>query len=222
MKPDGVLWGVAFGSDGKTVVTVSYPGLQVWDAANGRPIGSTVKNVKTLVSAAFSADGQRVLIGGDEASARLWDATTGQQLGPPLPHQARVWLMQLSPDGRTAITSPRTNEALLWDVAELPDDLPLIECWVHVRTGMTFDDDGQLKNLDDSAWRKQFDRLASLGGAPPESEVRWWLDPILFGPEPTARARAWAERKNWPEAEAAFTEATVARPRDAAGRRERA
>jgi tetratricopeptide (TPR) repeat protein len=174
------------------------------------------------VSAAFSADGQRVLIGGDETSARLWDATTGHQLGPPLPHQARVWSMQLSPDGRTAITTTRTNEALLWDVAELPDDLPLIECWVHVRTGMTFDEVGQLKNLDDSAWRKERDRLGSLGGSPPETEPRWRLDPILFGPEPTARARAWVERKRWPEAEAAFTEATVARPLDADVRLERA
>jgi tetratricopeptide (TPR) repeat protein len=87
---------------------------------------------------------------------------------------------------------------------------------------MTFDEDGQLKNLDDSAWRMQRDRLASLGGAPPESELRWRLDPILFGPEPTARARAWAERKHWPEAEAAFTEATLARPLDTAIRLERA
>ena len=130
--------------------------------------------------------------------------------------------MALSPDGRTAITSARNQEALLWDVAELPDDLPRIECWVHVRTGLTFDEDGQVKNLEDSAWREQRDRLASMGGAPPEAEPRWRLDPILFGPEPTARARAWAERKHWPEAEAAFTEAILARPLDTAIRLERA
>ncbi len=79
-----------------------------------------------------------------------------------------------------------------------------------------------MKNLDDAAWREQRDRLASLGGAPTEAEPRWRLDPILFGPEPTARARAWAERKHWAMAEAAFTEAIDARPLDAAVRLERA
>ena len=213
---------MAFSRDGKTVLTVAYSGLQVWDAATGRLIGSTAKRVKSLLSAAFSLDGQRVLIGGDEASARLWDATTGHQLGPPLPHQGRVARVALSPDGRTAITSARTNEALLWDVAELPDDLPRIECWVHVRTGLAFDKEGQVKNLEDAAWREERDRLASLGGAPDEAELRWRLDPVLFGPEPTARAKVWVERKHWALAEAAFTEAINARPLDAAVRLERA
>ena len=222
MKAQGALWAVAFSRDGKTVLTMAYLGLEVWDAATGRLIGSTVKQAKTLMSAAFTPDGQRILIGGDEASARLWDATTSHQLGPPLPHQGRVWWMALSPDGRTAITAARTKEALLWDIAELPDDLPRIECWVHVRTGLTLDEEGQVKNLEDSAWREQRDRLASLGGVPEEAEPRWRLDPILFGPDPTARARAWAERKRWPEAEAAFTEAILARPLDTAVRLERA
>jgi eukaryotic-like serine/threonine-protein kinase len=186
----GFLWAAAFSRDGKTVITAAYLGLQVWDAATGRLIGSTVKKAKTLLSAVLSPDSQRVLIGGDEASARLWDATTGQQLGPPLPHQGRVRSMALSPDGKTAITTTGNKEALLWDLAELPDDLPRIECWVHVRTGLAFDEEGQLKNLEDSAWRGQCDRLTSLGGAPPEAEPRWRLDPILAGPDPTARAKA--------------------------------
>src|SRR5262249_27810898 len=50
----------------------------------------------------------------------------------------------------------------------------------------------------------------------------WSLDPILFGPDPTARARAWMERKRWAEAEAAFDEAVAAWPFDTAIRLERA
>jgi eukaryotic-like serine/threonine-protein kinase len=222
MKAGGIVWAIAFSRDGKTLFTAAYSGLQLWDAATGRLIGSTVKQAKTLMSAAFSKDGQRILIGGDESSARLWDATTGQQLGPPLPHSARIRSMALSPDGKTAITTTGNKEALLWDLTELPDDLPRIECWVHVRTGLAFDEEGQLKNLEDSAWREQRDRLASLGGAPPEAEPRWRLDPILFGPDPTARAKAWADRQDWAMAEAAFAEAVSARPLDVDLRLERA
>ena len=47
-----------------------------------------------------------------------------------------------------------------------PTICPRIECWVHVRTGLTFDEQGQVKNLEDAAWREQRDRLASLGGVP--------------------------------------------------------
>ena len=100
--------------------------------------------------------------------------------------------------------------ALCGTSRSFPDDLPRIECWVHVRTGLAFDEEGQVKNLDDPAWREQCDRLAALGGAPEEAEPRWRLDPILFGPDPTARARAWVERKRWAEAEAAFTEVVAA------------
>ena len=175
-----------------------------------------------LISAAFSRDGQRVLIGADEAVARLWDLATGRRLGPPLRHQDRVTLVALSPDGRTAMTSTGNNEVRLWDVAELPDDLPRIECWVHVRTGLAVGDSGQVKNLEAVAWREQENRLQSLGGAPQEAEPRWRLDPIVFGPDPTARARAWVERKKWTLAEATFTEAVLARPLDGTVRLERA
>jgi tetratricopeptide (TPR) repeat protein len=44
----------------------------------------------------------------------------------------------------------------------------------------------------------------------------------LFGPDPTARARAWIERKRWAEAEAAFDEAVAVRPFDTAILLERA
>ena len=221
MSPAGFLRAMAFSRDGKSLLTAGYPGLEVWDVGTGRRIGPTLKMVKSLISAAFSPDGQRILIGGDEAFARLWDATTGHQLGPPLPHQGRVGTMAISPDGRTAVTSAGNNEALLWDVAELPDDLPRIECWVHVRTSLTFDEEGQVKSLEDPAWRKECDRLSSLGGVPEEAEQRWRLDPVLFGPDPTARARAWVERQQWALAEAAFTEAVDARPLDGAIRLER-
>jgi tetratricopeptide (TPR) repeat protein len=107
-------------------------------------------------------------------------------------------------------------------MSELPDDLPRIECWVHVRTGLGFDEEGQVKTLDDSAWRQERDRLAALGGEPKEAEPRWRLDPVLFGPDPTARAKAWAERKCWAEAEAAYGEVVAARPRDASVLLERA
>ena len=181
----GSVEAVAFSRDGKTMLTLGTDAARVWDAATGRLIGSPITQPERFSSATFSPDGRRILTGSIEKSARLWDAATGQPLGPPLPHQGRVWGVMFSPDGRTALCAGG-NEALLWDVAELPDDLPRLGEWVHVNTGLALDEQGRVKNLDGSAWREHRDRLAARGGAPPDEKPRWRLDPILFGPEPTA------------------------------------
>ena len=50
----------------------------------------------------------------------------------------------------------------------------------------------------------------SSGTPPADPTPR--LDPILFGPDPTARGDAWRERGQWERAEAAYLEALRARP----------
>ena len=200
--------------DGKTVMTASYAGFQSWDATTGQAIGPIARGATTIIAATFSPDGQRILFCSDEASARLWDVSTGRQFGPPLPHQTRIQAAELSPDGRTAFTTTGDNIALLWDISELPDDLPRVECWVNARIGLELDKEGQVKPLDEPAWQERNQRLATLGGTPENADSRWRLDPVLFGPDPTARAKAWIARKFWTEAEAAYDEAVLARPLD--------
>src|SRR5262249_47651473 len=151
---------------------------------------------------ALSPDGRRMALGSAGKLAGFWDVATGEPIGPPLPHQDLIRIAMFTPDGRTLICAAG-SEARIWDVAELPDDLPRLREWVHVRTGLALDDLGRANSLDGPAWQQHRDRLASMGGVP-EAEPRWRLDPVLFGPEPTARARAWAERKQWAKAEAAF------------------
>jgi tetratricopeptide (TPR) repeat protein len=92
---------------------------------------------------------------------------------------------------------------------------------VEVITGLELDEFGSVNVLNNTTWRERREKLEALGG-PPTTGPRWSLDPILFGPDPTARAKAWMERKRWAEAEAAFDEAVAARPLDSAIRLERA
>jgi WD40 repeat protein/serine/threonine protein kinase/tetratricopeptide (TPR) repeat protein len=220
--PGGVAW-LSFSRDGTRLLTAGGDGtLRLWDAATGRPTGAPVLHRAKVFTADLSPDGRRILSGFGEKLARVWDiAATGQPLGPPLAHRASVSKVAFSSDGRTALTVTDGNEALLWDVAELPDDLARVEDWVHVITGLALDELGELKQLQGGDWRQRHDRLCARGGLP-EAEARWQLDPVLFGPAPTARARAWAERKQWAAAEAAYTEAVAARPLDTAVRLERA
>jgi tetratricopeptide (TPR) repeat protein len=170
---------------------------------------------------AFSPDGKTVLAGSDDWTARLWDATTGQLLGPPMTHWGPVRAVAFSPDGKTVLTGSWDKTARLWDVSELPDNQERMATWVEVITGLGLDERGSVFVLDNSTWRHRREKLETLGG-PPTTAPRWLLDPILFGPDPTARAKSWMERKRWAEAEAAFDEAVVARPLDTAILLERA
>jgi tetratricopeptide (TPR) repeat protein len=96
--------------------------------------------------------------------------------------------------------------------ADLPDELERIATWVEVITGLRLDTQQSLiQVLDNAAWLERRARLMQLGG-PPEMGPDQRLDPIVFGPDPTARARSFMARKQWDAAEAAFDEAMRARP----------
>ncbi len=120
--------------------------------------------------------------------------------------------MAFSPDGRFLLAGGGNRSARLWDApAPLPDDLPRLAAWVEVATGLELDERGSVRALDGDVWQGRRRRLESLGGPPPPDTAPR-LDPILFGPAPTARGDAWKERGLWEQAEAAYAEATRARP----------
>src|SRR5262249_46862485 len=140
---------------------------------------------------AFSPDGRTILTEG-MTSVQLWDAATAEPIGPPLDKPAHgmtgiSWTpatSAFSPDGRTIILGG--SPPLLWEASLLPDDLPRMETWVEVTTGLELDEQGEIRALDAAAWRKRVERLESLGGPPPAP--RWSLDPVLVGHPPTIRA----------------------------------
>jgi tetratricopeptide (TPR) repeat protein len=86
---------------------------------------------------------------------------------------------------------------------------------------LTLDASGQIKPLDRPGWLERHERLGQLGGAPATTQADRH-DPVLFGPDPTARARCWIRRGRWRMAEVAFGAALVARPADTSIRLDRA
>jgi tetratricopeptide (TPR) repeat protein len=206
---------VAFSPDGKTVLTGSQDRTaRLWNTGTGKPTGPPLLHPAAVDAVTFSPDGKTILTGSLDKMVRLWDAATGQPIGKPLEHAGMVNSVAFSPDGKTILTGSSDRMARLWDTpAPLPDNLPRLLAWVETLTGLELDEQGAIRALDGAAWRLRRDRLSQLGGPPPADTARSH-DPILFGPDPIARARAWIERKRWAEAEAAFDEAVRARPLD--------
>jgi len=64
---------------------------------------------------AFSPDGQTVLTGSFDQTARVWDACTGAPRGEPLKHNRGVSAVAFSPNGQTVLTGSWDQTARLWD-----------------------------------------------------------------------------------------------------------
>jgi WD40 repeat protein/serine/threonine protein kinase len=67
--------------------------------------------------AAWSPDGQTILTGHPDRTARLWSSASGQPLGPPLAHPSRVLRAVFRQDGKAVLIGCEDGSAQLWDVA---------------------------------------------------------------------------------------------------------
>ncbi|KAI0315268.1 WD40-repeat-containing domain protein [Amylostereum chailletii] len=71
----------------------------------------------TILSLAFSPDGNIIASSSDDFTIRLWDATTGSPVFEPLRgHQGGVHCVVFSPNGRTLASSSDDKTVRLWDM----------------------------------------------------------------------------------------------------------
>jgi WD40 repeat protein/class 3 adenylate cyclase len=68
-----------------------------------------------ILSVAFSPDGQRIVTGSGDASAKVWDIASGQVVFTLRGHKEPISSVAFSPDGHGIITGSWDREAILWD-----------------------------------------------------------------------------------------------------------
>src|SRR5207249_2908504 len=101
----------------------------------GKPISPLLVHEHVVVSAAFSPQGDRVVTGSADGTARVWDVRTGKPLTSPMRHRAQVAWCRFSPDGRCIVTfttgGVQPRAAQVWDSVTGQPLTPPLE---HYRT----------------------------------------------------------------------------------------
>jgi WD40 repeat protein len=109
---------IARSGDGKRMVLygmlydrsyVRRPHVRIYDVATAQPVIPNLEHRALLgvESAAFSPDGQTLLTGSSDHTARLWSVPGGKPLGGPLMHPTSVSAVAFAPDGHHLVTAQR-------------------------------------------------------------------------------------------------------------------
>jgi WD40 repeat protein len=115
-------YALAYSPDGRTLALALGSGVQLWNVKSGQMCGQLTDHSEIASGVAFSADGNRLLTGSWDGTARLYafDVTSGevlQLLGCYDWKLGKLLDVAFSPDGTLAAAGGTEGDFLVvWDV----------------------------------------------------------------------------------------------------------
>ncbi len=169
-RHSAAVYGLALSPDAKLAVSGDLDGhVTLWDVTTGAEIRHFEGHTNSVLSAAFSPDGQWIATSsgevqqaetGEDNTIRLWDVATGAEIRRFEGHTDAVWSVAFSPDGTKlasssgALMTSQDNTVRVWDVAT-GEELMRFEGHTDQVTVVTFSPDGEfvLSGSDDTTAR---------------------------------------------------------------------
>jgi WD40 repeat protein/uncharacterized caspase-like protein len=97
-------------------VTASRDGTaKVWDGVTGKLLTDLKGHFRSVTSASFSPDGEKIVTASYDDTAKVWDGVTGKLLTNLTGHTDYVSFASFSPDGKKIVTASGDNTAMVWD-----------------------------------------------------------------------------------------------------------
>ncbi len=107
---------VAVSPDGGRCLVCAENNVYVADAKTGKVLTTFTGHTDSVTAAAFSADGKRVLSGGDDRTLRLWEAESGKPIQIFQGHDGGIKSVAFSPDEKRVLSGSADATVRLWDV----------------------------------------------------------------------------------------------------------
>ena len=114
-----------YSPDGRWIATVSgkssyterkYPSpFNIWDAKTGELVHELEGHEVWQSCLAFSADGQRLVVGGNDGNVRIWDLKTRKLTHVMSGHKRHLTGVAFTPDGSKVLSTAADTEVRLWD-----------------------------------------------------------------------------------------------------------
>jgi WD40 repeat protein len=116
LKHDYWVQSLAWTSDGKKLISGSYPIIRIFDTTTWQQIGVLEGHTNVVNGISLSSNNRFLASASRDGMARLWNLDTNLPVGPPLWHKNMLRSASLSPDGKVLATGCQNHNAYTWDV----------------------------------------------------------------------------------------------------------
>ena len=155
---------IELSSDGQLLLSASDDHRAVvWNIKTREESGILLRHSSAVSAAAFLPGDRTVATACSDGFVRLWDSNSGRPIGIPLKHRSAVTSIVINSSGTRLAAICKDKSAYLWRIPapiSVPSDTILM--WAEVVTGMSLDDDGQVRILPLAEWNQLQQTLESL------------------------------------------------------------